>query len=206
MNIFSICVFEYLEPWLDLNWSHSPVEASAFISLSFLCSCGLTCPHQGHPLCYCSPLILSYSTWVNLSLGSAHGLPTHSQAFRYVSTEMAHNLYFIRPWYNWWQWGKVMPSGPSHWFSRHNPQTGALKSKMWIRHEEADEAVSLVSLVLRGAKPPSVPERSNYSACMYFENMRGPWFIQHPGTFWSEFLKATIVVSHGADLVSGSWK
>lgn len=32
-------------------------------------------------------------------------------AFGYVGAEMAHNLYFIRPWYNWWQWGKVMPSG-----------------------------------------------------------------------------------------------
>lgn len=32
-------------------------------------------------------------------------------ALGYVSTTMAHNLYFIRSWYNWWQWGKVTPTG-----------------------------------------------------------------------------------------------
>lgn len=39
-----------------------------------------------------------------------HTLPVLG-AFRYVSTRMTLNPYFIKPPYNWWQWGKVMSSG-----------------------------------------------------------------------------------------------
>lgn len=45
--------------------------------------------------------------------------------------------------------------------------------KMWIGHNEADEAVSTVSLFLRGVEMQSVLERSNYSACIYFEKHAG---------------------------------
>lgn len=95
-------------------------------------------------------------------------------AFGYVSTTMAHNLYFIRSWYNWWQWGKVMPLGsfrpppPPILFSpRQNLQTAALRSR--CRLDQSSCRRVCPDAVLREEEMHSGPERSNYSACIYFE-------------------------------------
>lgn len=204
MNIIAISAFEYLEPWLDLNWSRSSLCDSLGQSRP-------TLAHQGYPLCYCIPLILSHSTWIPLGfcLRPLCTVPL-LRSFRYVSTEMAHNLYFIRPWYNWWQWGKVMPSGglvfpPVFFFFTQSPQTAAPQSRCGLNTMRQMQWV-WCHCFLRGVGTHSALERSNYSACIYFEKHAGSSFIQHWNTFWSESLSATTVMSHWVILVSESWK
>lgn len=128
-------------------------------------------------LCVTVFLVLSYSTWPPLRVCQwpPRALPV-LQAFRYGSTEMAHNLYFIRPWYNWWQWGKVMPLGalvlsPSGFQDKILQQQPSSQNVDWTRWGRWGSEYGVN--VLRGVEMQSVLERSNYSACIYFEKHAG---------------------------------
>lgn len=84
----------------------------------------------------------------------SHPQPLHTlpmlRAFRYVSTKMTPNLYFIKPPYNWWQWGKVMSSGASPTGSSTKSSNNSLLVEMWVgrRHKRSLTSFGKCSVII----------------------------------------------------------